>query len=224
MNKDQVQLSLRHAGSVQRFHTWPMHHRASNAEHTWQVMRVHLQVFGQMRPEMWEYLLLHDMPEMATGDIPHGAKRDNPVLKQEVQASEQRWLRDIGIKMPEIFHWEHLRFKACDLLELIEAAYTDLRMGNLFAEPVINVGKVALEKITKEMIEPQDARNVREWLSRVETNQTSGPGLPHRDLGEGRGVDGDVLAGQSAEGDQGWGPVGSRRTGNVVSPKPASAG
>jgi 5'-deoxynucleotidase YfbR-like HD superfamily hydrolase len=109
-------------------------------------MRVYLQVFGSPRAEVWEYVLLHDVDEVATGDLPFYAKRMNPPLKIELDRAEERHRAAVGRLLPELTRAEWLRFKAADLLEMHEFARHELLMtGNVFAQTVIDQVEPALQ-------------------------------------------------------------------------------
>lgn len=143
ITRAEVRRSLRMAGGVERYHTWPIR-KPTVADSTWHVMRVYLQVFGSPPATVWEYVLLHDVAEMGTGDVPFDAKRRWPALKSAVDHAEQEHLVDVGLVLPTLTDVEWRRFKACDLLEMYEFASTELLMGNALAGPVIDATKAAL--------------------------------------------------------------------------------
>lgn len=120
------------AGQVRRYHTWPVRQQTVG-EHTWHVMRLYCRLFGSPRPEVWEYLLYHDAPEVEAGDIPFHAKRRNPRLKAASDESCDAEAVHLGINWPELTVLERVRFKLCDLLEMHEFGCEELYSGNKFA-------------------------------------------------------------------------------------------
>lgn len=127
----------RMAGLVRRYHTWPVHHTQTVAEHTWQVMRLWCETFGNPRSEVWYYLLIHDLGEVTTGDLPYPIKLNNPKLKAEMDRLELDALNNMGFPDPRrvLTEEEYAQFKFCDLLECAEYAQREVRMGNRFCEP-----------------------------------------------------------------------------------------
>lgn len=142
MHRDRVTKNPRMGGQVLRYHTWPVLRQQSNAEHTWQVMRIYYQIFGAPEPKVTARLLFHDIGEIGAGDPPFPSKRDHPDLKTAHDRIEREAALRMGVK-PEVFDedlgaTERLRIKICDLFEMWEFGLTELRMGNLFAMPIAN--------------------------------------------------------------------------------------
>lgn len=137
MIRDQIEHNLRFSGQVLRYHTWPVIRQQSVGEHTWQVMRIYYQCFGLPRPEVWEAMLLHDAPEVQTGDIPFGAKVRSQKVREGNKEAEDQWMEHMGLQWPMLTDIEHWTMKMCDLLEMYEYGLTERRMGNQCAEPII---------------------------------------------------------------------------------------
>lgn len=180
--------SSRLAGLVKRWHTWPMLREQTNAEHTWQVMRLHWEIFGPMSPEVSTAILWHDGGEMQGGDVPFPTKARNPDLKaghdrveQEtiaamltpVQAAQLRTQLDL---VDQTARW---RIKVCDLLEMWEHGGLEMAMGNTLAAPIVHDTEAALEAmlamledpgddIGMDTTPPTDADRVRTYMHRAE--------------------------------------------------------
>jgi hypothetical protein len=134
MKREVVQNSARFAGQITRYHTWPVFRQQSNGEHTFQVMRIYYQIWGELPQRIAETLLWHDLGEMHTGDMPFPVKRNNPTLKQEADRIEKEARRLMGEKISLLpSGQEALRMKVCDLLEMWEFGKTEVRMGNQYA-------------------------------------------------------------------------------------------
>ena len=140
MTRDQVLTNPRHAGEVIRYHTWPMHHRQTVGEHTWQVMRIYLQIFGPLSPEVSTYIIWHDTGELVTGDLPFPVKRDNPHLKAECDFIEKRARVLMGGPPLEfkLSEEESNRGKLCDLIDMYEQGKIEVAMGNQYGLPIVN--------------------------------------------------------------------------------------
>jgi 5'-deoxynucleotidase YfbR-like HD superfamily hydrolase len=136
---DSVTGSLRHAGGVERYHTWPTIRKQTVADHTYHVLRIYYEIFGPPSPEVTTYVLFHDSPEVKYGDPPFPAKRDNPELKRVYTALENQYYDEMfGFDHSALVDDEEIRrVKICDLLEMWEFGCVELRMGNQYARPII---------------------------------------------------------------------------------------
>lgn len=130
------------AARVQRYHAYPVRHSQSTGEHSHRVITMYIQLFGIPRAEVLAYIAFHDLGEYYSGDIPFGAKRDNPKLKEASNEAEETGLCKLGIKLPELTEIEWKQFKLVDLLEMYEFAVIENMQGNMFARNIMyNVEK-----------------------------------------------------------------------------------
>lgn len=148
--RDEVTTNSRLAGQVIRYHTWPVLRQQTVGEHSWQIMRIFCKLFGSPRDAVWEYIMVHDMGEIAVGDVPFPVKSKNPKLKAEFDALEDKALEDMGIKIPLIYNAERWQIKICDLLEMMEFGLEEMQLGNRFAEPIVKATASAVRKMTEE--------------------------------------------------------------------------
>lgn len=163
---------LRFSGLVKRYHTWPTIQQQNVAEHTWQVMRIYVQVFGLPNSVVWFYMLHHDSPEVFTGDPPFPIKRDNPDLKFQYDRLEADFVRDHGlIRSEEISTDDRTRVKVCDLLEMWEFGLVEERMGNRLAEN-ITVRTLTNVLAMAEFLGPEDLARVRKYVKTTEEKLT----------------------------------------------------
>lgn len=150
--------SLRMAGLVTRYHTWPTIQRQSIASHTWQVYRIWLEIFGQPSSEVAAAIILHDVGELKTGDLPHYVKRDHADLKELVSSIEADYTTqlvndychdDVEVHRDgwELSPWDKRRLKICDLIEMGEFALDEYRLGSQFATIVFRNVQRALRNI-----------------------------------------------------------------------------
>ncbi len=151
--------SLRHAGGVQRYHTWPTIRSQTVADHCYNVLRIYYEIFGPPTPEVTTYVLFHDSPEVRYGDPPFPAKRDHPDLKRVYSALEKEYYLDMfGFDHSDLLdESDRIKVKVCDLLEMWEFGTVELRMGNQYAHLIVErtleaakiVGKDHVESILK---------------------------------------------------------------------------
>ena len=148
---DQIMASRRLAGRVRRYHTWPTIREQTVADHTWQVMRIYVELFGSPSPDVWEYILWHDSTEMHTGDIPFPVKRDNPELAAEICQLECRARQKMGIPYLDIPDPLKLRAKLCDLLEMREFGLEEQMLGNGYAFPIVTRTTWAASQVAEQL-------------------------------------------------------------------------
>ena len=135
----QVRTDVRLAGQVARYSTWPTLTQQSTGEHSWQVLRVYIEIFGAPPPEVTEYIVHHDSAELVVGDPPFPMKAENPDLKEIYERLELRAIVEMrGAKLPVLTTEQAVRVKLCDLLEMWEFGLHEERMGNRYAAPIIS--------------------------------------------------------------------------------------
>ena len=146
---ENVTTNPRLAGLVRRYHTWVILRDQTNAEHSWQVMRIFDELFGWPNDaRLARYVLYHDCGEIVTGDLPYPSKSLNPELKRTISLAETTALKNMGIVIEEITQFDLQRFKLCHMLEMFERGAEELAMGNKFAEPVMMRCEVAAINMT----------------------------------------------------------------------------
>jgi 5'-deoxynucleotidase YfbR-like HD superfamily hydrolase len=132
MKKRDIIRDVRLAGQVRRYHTWPCIHHQTVAEHTWQVMRLYVDIFGAPPAHVFVHMIFHDVAEIQTGDIPYPVKKNSEALKKEMDRLEEGALRDMGVYLPILSFQEHARFKFCDLLDCAEQGQYEANLGNQY--------------------------------------------------------------------------------------------
>ena len=152
----------RNAGGVKRYHTWKTIQTQSVAEHSWNVARILMVLWTDAPAEALRYALLHDAGELSTGDAPFPIKKDNPVLKREMDRLEEAACEEMGLTLlmettPE-WRW---RVKLCDMLEMWEFGLEEVALGNLYARPIV----LRTEKVIHDML--RSARILREEIQTV---------------------------------------------------------
>jgi 5'-deoxynucleotidase YfbR-like HD superfamily hydrolase len=155
----EIATSLRFAGLVQRYHTWPTTRKQNVGEHSWQVWRVYYALFGVPPSEVSLHIMMHDAPELQTGDPPFPVKMLNPTLKAGYDELEKSAYSEFGVRMPVLDVREAWRIKTADLIEMLEFGMEEVQMGNRLAQPIIDrIGKTMRERIEAVRSQPPHER------------------------------------------------------------------
>jgi 5'-deoxynucleotidase YfbR-like HD superfamily hydrolase len=75
-------------------------------------------------------LLVHDAPEVETGDVPGPLKRRNEVLAAEYEKLEGRFYKDYGITFPQLGILENDIVAVSDSIDLAWLCLREMRLGN----------------------------------------------------------------------------------------------
>ena len=138
MKSADVRRDIRLAGQVKRYSTWPVHHQQSTGEHSWQVLRIYIEIFGAPSPEVTTYIVHHDSAELKVGDPPFPLKAQNSDLKAIYDRLESAAMLEMrGEALPVLGHPEASMVKVCDLLEMWEYGQQEWMMGNRYAQPIV---------------------------------------------------------------------------------------
>lgn len=141
MTPEDVLFNRRCAGNVLRYHTWPTLQKQTVGDHTFHVIRIYMEVWPDDFRDcgvLLEYLIYHDMSEIATGDLPYPIKMKNPNLKSVMDQLERDHGYDMG-RSPILLEEPYKRrAKLADLAEMYEFGKHELRLGNKMAEPICN--------------------------------------------------------------------------------------
>jgi hypothetical protein len=174
MKRTDILTSARLSGLVRRYHSWPVLTQQSVAEHTWQTLRIYWQLFGAPPPAITTYLLWHDCGELVTGDPPFPIKANNPDLKAKLDAMEEEALRGMGVTLPILHPTDKLRIKICDLIEMNEHGIHEYKLGNQYAEPIINDTRDKIRELGEKLgkVSLEDQRMLQQYFE-----QTQGVGL-----------------------------------------------
>lgn len=164
-----VSWSGRRAGQVRRYHTLPTIQTQTVADHCWHVLRIYMEIWGSPPEHVTPWIVHHDSAECVVGDVPFGAKASLPRLGSDLAAAEE------GIVVSNVQACaEHRtdpvddwRIKACDLLEMVEFGWEELRLGNTLGEEIArNAGRALLRHCERppEHLPPEDIGRVSEKL------------------------------------------------------------
>ena len=157
ISREQILTNGRMAGTLRRYHSWPMHQTQTIGCHTWQVLRIYVSIFGAPAPDVTVYILWHDAGELVLGDLPFPVKANSPELKRLCDAVEDSAVLRMGGEVIKLPTFEKLRVKACDLIEMCEMGVVEFQMGNKYAQPIIDdVGNALVQLYQKLSLTDQD--------------------------------------------------------------------
>ena len=138
----QIRNDPRLAGEVIRYHTWPHIRSQSVGEHSWQVCRIILSIAPKYAEQLLPHAIMHDVGEIATGDVPYPVKANNKELGALFDDLEHKAIDEIcsewNLPAP-IKHWDKtLRwvFKLAEFIEMWEWGFEEEMRGNRLAELV----------------------------------------------------------------------------------------
>jgi len=130
-------LDPRSAGHVLRYHTWPHLRPQSVAEHSWQLVRILVQIWPLVPQEYIIEVLFHDIGERGTGDMPYPTKANDPELKTRMDIAEadvrrrmaKEW-QSLVLGQAPLSEGAKIIVKMCEFIEMWEWALDELALGN----------------------------------------------------------------------------------------------
>lgn len=101
-----------------------------------------------------QYVLVHDIGELYTGDIPHNVKDDYPELRTLLERIESEKINSFGFKdiIMEVEKSEDLKmlFKLCDTIQVIQYCENEKRLGN-FSNNITSIREEAIMLTTRQV-------------------------------------------------------------------------
>lgn len=128
-------LTLRDAGVVKRSHTCRTLMDRNVAEHSHGVAMLVLALYERIgytpSAALLAAALVHDLSEIATGDVPAPVKRHNPDLKRMLNELSTKWEHDMGVRYEIDAEEQHILLW-CDRMDFALYALEEVTMGNRF--------------------------------------------------------------------------------------------
>lgn len=127
---------LREAGNVERSHTLPHHGSYSVGKHSFDAALLLLTLHPDPSMELLKAVLLHDLGERYTGDVPSPTKWSDGEIARRRDKLERRALTTMGITIqlsPEDHQW----LVGVDRVEFLLWCKDQLAMGNMGAATVL---------------------------------------------------------------------------------------
>ncbi len=133
-DQDELIIETWRAARVTRCHTIPCTMPQTLADHTYGMLLLgHLLVPERMSQELVFHILVHDLPEAGTGDIPATAFRifDEAFLEL-LNAAEERWFKQHGITLAKVPQIDLDLLFVLDKLEFALFSWHQVRLGNMY--------------------------------------------------------------------------------------------
>lgn len=170
MNAYEKVICARDAASVVRCHTWIVNHRQNVGEHSHNVLSLYLILHPSPEVETIRAIQFHDYGERFLGDLPAPAKWGFPFLGEIYEESERAILREKGF-LVDVSTEEQTWVKACDAVEFMLYAETEMQMGNRRVEQRL---RAIHSYIAEKMSEwPEEIRNFYEAYMLGKINDVS---------------------------------------------------
>ena len=127
------------AGNVLRCHTLPVLHRQTVGQHTWRALVIlHWLYAPALPPAHLTYgLIMHDVPEVYTGDMPGDVKALNPKLANALDEIENKFIEEHGFAHTLLDHEQHT-LSFCDRVDLVMYTVDEFEMGNLHMRHIVS--------------------------------------------------------------------------------------
>jgi 5'-deoxynucleotidase YfbR-like HD superfamily hydrolase len=132
--------NIRASGNVLRYHTAPLSRAQNVAQHCYGVAMIVLELKPDASAELIRAVLLHDYPELYTGDTPSPSKWRYPELEEALRKAEADLLASVDF--PTLTGEERQLLKLADMLEgamwCVEEAERGSPVGAQIARRFIN--------------------------------------------------------------------------------------
>ena len=158
---------LREGSSVQRCHTLPHHGEYSVGKHSYDAVMLLLTLNPEASKNLIKAVLVHDIAERWTGDMPGPAKWSDVELGRRLDNLERKCLKSIGWDIL-LTAEERIWLSTVDVIEFFLWTKEQLAMGNMNAAVI--VGRLITQ--FKHMTIPKVARDFidqHEWTRTPDT-------------------------------------------------------
>lgn len=137
--KSESLIDLLNTSRTIRCHTCPTLKHQTVGHHTYRTLVIlHWLYYPAYPPASLTFgLLIHDMPELWTGDIPGDTKANNVDLAMHLDLLEINVYNNLGIHLPKITDEEQAILKVCDRADLYFWGIEEIGMGNKLFIPVM---------------------------------------------------------------------------------------
>ena len=154
------------SGAVIRYHTKRTHTRQTVADHAWGVAVILMWLYypDLPPPKAFQRALLHDAPELITGDVPAPAKWRSLELKAALTKLEQEVSDELGLP---VLDYEDPIQDFCDNAELIMHCIAQAKMGNSHFLKTAFRGMERIRSITGRIPDKMQSR-VCQFLNAIE--------------------------------------------------------
>lgn len=165
IKRESVLNNTRLAGSTKRYHAWPVLQTQTVADHSWNVLRIYISIWGPPSEAVLLYVLWHDCGEWKVGDPPFPIKQLNPDFKEVYDRLEAKALGEMGVELPVLTPIEKIKVKISDLLDMWEFGQVDRLLGNQLAVPIIFDTRIGVDTLAQKL-SPGDEERVLGYISK----------------------------------------------------------
>ena len=131
---------IRSGMNVKRFHTTYRAQEETVGHHSANVAAILLRLAPDCSRNVLVAALVHDVPEVYTGDVPAPFKWDHDLIAEGLKEGEQAYAEANGIPMPELTAEERKLLKLADMMDLILSSIEDWGRGNQSARQLVDNG------------------------------------------------------------------------------------
>ena len=139
---------IRSGMNVKRFHTTHRTQEETVGHHSANVCAMLLRLDPEVSRDLLVAALMHDVPEVYTGDVPAPFKWENPDVKHGLKGGELSYLEVNNIPSPMLNKAEQTMLKVADMLDLILSSLEEMGRGNVYARELVQNGAAYLEGMT----------------------------------------------------------------------------
>ena len=155
------------SGNVLRCHTVPCLKQQTIGQHTWRAMVLLHWLYDPYYPpaHVTYDLMMHDVPEIHTGDTPGHVKAQHLPLKEYLEQLEHEFSLEHGLKKPNappLSKQEELIVGLCDRADLVLYALDELEMGNRFMSEIAHNAYVMAHDVARNLSEMKYLTSGRE--------------------------------------------------------------
>jgi hypothetical protein len=137
---DLIRTDPRLALQIRRYHTWPVNRYQDVGSHSAQVCRIYRAITPEPDIAAMDYILTHDLGEIACGDPPYPIKAENPTLKAECDRIEAIAVQQMsigwGVPIARPSAYQMLLIRFSHQVEMAEYGIDELLSGNVRGMPV----------------------------------------------------------------------------------------
>ncbi len=146
-----LDILMRRAGGIKRYHNRPIIGEQTVAAHTWGVTVLLFEMFeGCPSVSLLYAATFHDVAEVRTGDVPADAKERWPNIRVALAVAEIEADKELSLAETSLTGSEQFALKCADLLELLWFCYEQRRLGNQGLDEVWEIGyQSLLERLQK---------------------------------------------------------------------------
>jgi 5'-deoxynucleotidase YfbR-like HD superfamily hydrolase len=133
---------IRSGFHVKRFHTTHRTQEETVGHHSANVAAIILRLDPAASRNLLVAALMHDVPEVYTGDVPAPFKWDYPAIKLGLGEGEMAYMEENEIPYPDdLTDQEVTLLKVADMVDLVLSSLEEMGRGNRYARELVQNGQ-----------------------------------------------------------------------------------